>query len=78
MSKQTAATSTIEITSPTQILMLAFELGEGSWLLGFSAGFGDIVKSCGSASNRRLQRNQTSIGTRCAASALPQESGHLT
>jgi transposase len=43
MSKQTAAASTIEITSPAQTLMLAFELGEGAWLLGFSAGFGEPV-----------------------------------
>ena len=43
MSKQTAAASTIQITSPAQTLMLAFELGEGSWLLGFSAGFGEAV-----------------------------------
>ena len=42
MSKQTAATSTIQITSPAQTLMLAFELGEGSWLLGFSARFGEV------------------------------------
>ena len=43
MSKQTAAASTIQISSPAQTLMLAFELGEGSWLLGFSAGFGEAV-----------------------------------
>jgi len=43
MSKKTAAASTIEITSPARTLMLAFELGEGSWLLGFSAGFGEPV-----------------------------------
>jgi len=39
MSTYTAATSTIEITS-APILLLAFELGEASWLLGFSSGFG--------------------------------------
>ena len=43
MSKKTAATSMIQISSPAQTLMLAFELGEGSWLLGFSAGFGEAV-----------------------------------
>ncbi len=43
MSKQTAATSTIQITSATPTLMLAFELGEASWLLGFSAGYGEKV-----------------------------------
>lgn len=44
MSKQTAATSTIQITSPTQSLLLAFELGEDAWLLGFSPGFGEKVR----------------------------------
>ncbi len=43
MSKHTAAASTIQISSPAQTLMLAFELGEGCWLLGFSAGFGEAV-----------------------------------
>jgi len=43
VSKQTAATSKIQITSKSRILMLAFELGEESWLLGFSAGFGEPV-----------------------------------
>jgi transposase len=43
MSKQTAATSAIQITSASPVLMLAFELGEESWLLGFSAGFGEPV-----------------------------------
>ena len=42
MSKQTAATSTIEITSPTPVLMLAMELGEEHWKLGFSAAFGQL------------------------------------
>jgi len=31
MSKQTAAAPTIQITSPSQTLMLAFELGGGYW-----------------------------------------------
>ncbi len=43
MSKQTATASTIQITSATPILMLAFELGETSWLLGFSSGYGEKV-----------------------------------
>ena len=43
MSKQTATASTIQITSSARTLMLAFELGEVSWLLGFSAGFGEPV-----------------------------------
>ena len=40
MSKQTAAASTIEISEVQPILMLAMELGESGWLLGFSSGFG--------------------------------------
>ena len=40
MSKQTAAASTIEISQVKPILMLAMELGESGWLLGFSSGFG--------------------------------------
>ena len=42
MSKQTAATS-IEITAPEPTLMLAFELGETGWLLGFFAGYCERV-----------------------------------
>jgi transposase len=40
MSKSTAAAS-IEISNAKEILMLAFELSEGEWLLGFSKGFGE-------------------------------------
>jgi transposase len=40
MSKQTAAASTIERSEAQPILMLAMELGESGWLLGFSRGFG--------------------------------------
>lgn len=40
MSKQTAAASTIEISEAQPVLMLAMELGESGWLLGFSSGFG--------------------------------------
>jgi len=40
VSKQTAAASTIEISQVKPILMLAMELGESGWLLGFSSGFG--------------------------------------
>jgi transposase len=39
MSTYTATASAIQITS-APILLLAFELGEESWLLGFSSGFG--------------------------------------
>jgi transposase len=43
MPKKTAATSKLQITPKCRALMLAFELGEASWLLGFSAGFGEPV-----------------------------------
>ena len=42
MSTQTAATSTIEITATTPVLMLAMELGEEHWKLGFSSAFGQV------------------------------------
>lgn len=41
MSKSTAAASAIEISNRGEILMLAFELSEEEWLLGFSKGFGE-------------------------------------
>ncbi len=41
MSKSTATASTIELSKVQEILMLAFELSEGEWLLGFSRGFGE-------------------------------------
>jgi transposase len=40
MSKQTAATSTIQISEERQTLMLAMELGEAGWLLGFASAYG--------------------------------------
>ncbi len=40
MSKQTAAASTIKTSEAQAMLMLAMELGESGWLLGFSRGFG--------------------------------------
>jgi len=40
VSKQTAEASTIEIREAQAILLLAMELGESGWLLGFSSGFG--------------------------------------
>jgi transposase len=42
MSKQTATASTIQITAATPVLMLAMELGEEKWKLGFSSAFGQI------------------------------------
>ena len=46
MSKKTATTPTIQITSNTPVLMLAMELGEDHWKLGFSSAFGQIPLSC--------------------------------
>jgi transposase len=40
MSKQTAATSTIQISEKGPTLMLAMELGETGWLLGFASAYG--------------------------------------
>jgi transposase len=40
MSKQTAATSTIQISEERPTLMLAMELGETGWLLGFASAYG--------------------------------------
>ena len=41
MSKQTAAASGIQISASGETLMLALELSEKEWLLGFSSGFGE-------------------------------------
>jgi transposase len=43
MSTCTATASRIESTAPARVLLLAFELGENGWLLGFSPGFGEKV-----------------------------------
>ena len=40
MSRQTAATSTIQISEERPTLMLAMELGETGWLLGFASAYG--------------------------------------
>jgi transposase len=40
MSRQTTATSTIQISEERETLMFAMELGETGWLLGFASGFG--------------------------------------
>jgi transposase len=40
MSKQTAAVSTIEISQAQKTLMVAMELGETGWLLGFASAYG--------------------------------------
>jgi transposase len=44
MSKCTATASTTETTATAPVLLLAFELGESAWLLGFSPGFGQKVR----------------------------------
>ncbi len=56
MSKQTATASPIEISSATPTLMLALELGEESWKLGFSSAFGQLplVRDIGSRDKRAL------------------------
>ncbi len=50
VSKQTATASTIQITTSTPTLMLAMELGEEHWKLGFSSAFGQepLVRDIGS------------------------------
>ena len=56
MSKQTAAASTIKITTMTPVLMLAMELGEEHWKLGFSSAFGQdpLVRDIGSRDKKVL------------------------
>ena len=43
MPRSTTTASITELTKISPVLMLAFELGEESWLLGFSVGFGEKV-----------------------------------
>lgn len=56
MSKQTATASMVQITSTTPVLMLAMELGEEHWKLGFSSAFGQapIVRDIGSRDTKAL------------------------
>ncbi len=56
MSTKTATASTIQITSSTPVLMLALELGEESWKLGFSSAFGQLplARDIGSRDKRAL------------------------
>jgi transposase len=56
LSKKTTATSTVEITSTTPTLMLALELGEEKWKLGFCSAFGQIPleRNIGSRSTKAL------------------------
>ncbi len=70
MSQSTATTSTIELTAGASVLMLAFELGEASWLLGFSSGFGTKVlrRKIGSRDTtaliREIVRAKQQLGSR--------------
>ena len=56
MSKRTATASTIQITATTPVLMLALELGEEAWKLGFSSAFGQIplMRDVGSRDTKAL------------------------
>lgn len=56
MSKRTATASTIQIAATTPVLMLALELGEEAWKLGFSSRFGQVplVRDIGSHSTKAL------------------------
>ena len=56
MSKQTATASTIQITTTAPVLMLAMELGEEHWKLGFSSAFGQepLVRDIGSRDKKVL------------------------
>ncbi len=57
MSKKTAATSTVEITAATPTLMLALELGEEKWKVGFSSAFGQtpLVRNLASRDRQGLR-----------------------
>jgi transposase len=65
LSKKTAATSAIQITS-APALLVAFELGEESWLLGLSRGFGERVL------RRRIPARDTNAVLREVARARQQ------
>jgi len=58
MSKQTAAASTIQISQEQQTLMVAMELGETGWLLGFASAYGQkpLRRKIGSRDRRALKR----------------------
>ena len=60
VSKQTATASTIQVTSNSVVLMLALELGEEKWKLGFSSAFGELP----------LERNIASRGTQTLLSQI--------
>jgi transposase len=56
MSKQTAAASAIQLSNADSILMLALELSEKEWLLGFAKGFGEkpLRRKIGSRDRKAL------------------------
>jgi transposase len=58
MSKSTAATSTIQISEGRETLMLAMELGESGWLLGFASAYGQkpLRRKIGSRDQEALLR----------------------
>ena len=60
MSKQTATAKTTQITTLTPVLMLALELGEEKWKIGFSSAYGQIP----------LVRNMTSRHTKSLLSNI--------
>ncbi len=59
MSKSTTATSTVQITSSEPTLMLALELGEEKWKIGFSSAFGQVplVRNMASRHTKSLLAN---------------------
>ena len=61
MSKSTTATSTVQITSSEPTLMLALELGEEKWKIGFSSAFGQVplVRNMASRHTKGLLANIT-------------------
>ena len=56
MSKQTATASAVQITTTAPTLMLALELGEDHWKIGFSSAFGQepLVRDIGSRDKKVL------------------------
>ena len=56
MSTQTATASMVQITATSPVLMLALELGEEKWKLGFSSAFGQapLVRDIGSRDTKSL------------------------
>ena len=76
MSTQTAATSTIQISEERETLMLAMELGETGWLLGFASAYGQkplrrkIVSRDQEASVREIEWAKTQLGLESEAQVV--------